>query len=200
MKKHMTMCERKKCGICGVFVNHSSLPRHIKGVHAGTEEAKELVRKALRYKEVGSTGRPRNKGKRRKNEETCDRCGKRVLPKNMERHMRNIHENRPKAGKNGGREKTPSGVSEQVDARDADEVMTTADGIPAVTKGESASGSASSEEEKRKAQAVAEIWRLYRESPEKCRLCNYKGNEAEMTSHLMNTHVTPTKETTSNLT
>ena len=114
--------------------------------------------------------------------------------------MRNVHGNRPKAGKNGRKEKTPSRVSEQEDARDTDEVMTTADGIPAVTKGESASGSASGEEEKRRAQEVMEIWRLYRESPEKCRLCNYKGNEAEMTSHLMSTHVTPTKETTSNLT
>jgi len=273
MKKHMTMCERKKCGICGVIVNHSSLPRHIKGVHAGTEEAEELVRNALRYKEVGSPGRPRKNGKKRKNEETCDRCGKRVLAKHMERHMRNIHENRPKARKNGVKEKTPNGVSEQGDAQDADEEMTTADEIPAFTKGESASGSArdadevmttadenpavtqgesasggavdadevmttadgtpaategesasgsaggadevmttaeeipaATEEESAsgsassEAQQVAELWRLYRESPEKCRLCNYKGNEAEMTSHLMNTHVTPIKETTSNKT
>ena len=113
--------------------------------------------------------------------------------------MRTVHGNRPKAGKKRGRD-APSRVGEQGDARDADEVVTTVDGIPAVTEGESASESARGEEEKRRAQEVKEIWRLYRESPEKCRLCNYKGNEAEMTGHLMSTHVTPTKETTSNLT
>jgi len=117
----------------------------------------------------------------------------------MKRHIRTVHGKRQKAGKKRGGD-TPRQTGERGDARDADEVLTTVDGIPAVTEEGSASESARKEEERRRAQEVNEIWRLYRESPEKCRLCNYKGNDAEMTGHIMSTHVTPTKETTSNLT
>ena len=85
--------------------------------------------------------------------------------------------------------------------------MTTVDGVlAAVTEEKSAAESAREEEEKRKAREVKEIWRLWRQSADcevqraKCKLCNYTGTDDEMTCHIMSTHVTPTKETTSNLT
>ena len=75
-----------------------------------------------------------------------------------------------------------------------------------VMEEESAAESAREEEETPEAREVKEIWRLWRQSADcevqraKCKLCNYTGTDDEMTCHIMSTHVTPTKETTSNLT
>ena len=39
-----------------------------------------------------------------------------------------------------------------------------------------------------------------RQSESQCKLCNFTGTDDEMTGHIVSTHVTPTKETVSNLT
>ena len=128
----MTMCERKRCGHCGVHVNHSSLPRHIKKIHAETEEAKELERNAIRVREVGRTGRRRSKDGGGENRENYDMCGKPVLPRNMERHIKGVHgkRGRQKAGKGRGGDalsrigKPGDGKEEE---RDVDEMLATVD-------------------------------------------------------------------------
>ena len=62
------------------------------------------------------------------------------------------------------------------------------------------------EEETPEAREVKEIWKLWRQSADcevqraECKLCNYTGTDDEMTGHIVSTHVTPTKETVSNLT
>ena len=78
--------------------------------------------------------------------------------------------------------------------------------LATVEEEENAVGSAREEEEIPETPEVKEIWRLWRQSAgcevqrAERKLCNYTGTDDEMTCHIMSTHVTPTKETTSNLT
>ena len=78
--------------------------------------------------------------------------------------------------------------------------------LATVEEEESAVGSGREEEETPEAREVKEIWRLWRQSADcevqraECKLCNYTGTDDEMTGHIVSTHVTPTKETVSNLT
>ena len=130
----------------------------------------------------------------------------------MARHIEGVHERRgrQKAGKGRGGD-VPSRIGKPGDGkeeeRDVDEMLATVDEmLTTVEEEENAVGSAREEEEIPETPEVKEIWRLWRQSADckvqgaKCKLCNYTGTDDEMTGHIVSTHVTPTKETVSNLT
>ena len=116
-------------------------------------------------------------------------CGKLVLPRNMARHIKGVHERR-------GRQKAVKGrggdvLSQREGPGDEKEEEQDVDGgIPTVEEEENAGASAREEEEIPETPDEKEK----RQSESQCKLCNYTGTDDEMTGHIVSTHVTPPKK------